>query len=89
MIFGGGISYSLYLMQIIVKVWGLALGARFHLGIAGRWPINAVLLVMISVILYLGVEEPARRYLRSFFAAIENRRKVLSVRGQKAAYQEE
>ncbi len=88
MLLGGGISYSVYLMQMPVKAWGTLLADRFHLGTAVRLPLNAVLLILISLILFKAVEEPARRVLRSFFAAIENRRRVLSLRRQTAAFQE-
>jgi peptidoglycan/LPS O-acetylase OafA/YrhL len=74
MLFGGAISYSIYLMQWPVKNWGIALAGPFHLNSDGsRMLFTAALLPCIAAIISLGVEGPARKFLRSTFARWELR----------------
>jgi peptidoglycan/LPS O-acetylase OafA/YrhL len=69
MIFGGGISYSLYLIQISAKEISTWLAACLGYGsIAGLSVIMCVVLLTMSLTLFLGVEQPARNALRKFFA---------------------
>ena len=72
---GGGISYSVYLMQMPVKYW--VQGAADHYGqrsSALRMTCSTVLLLVISLILFKAVENPARKVIRSAFARLERRR---------------
>jgi peptidoglycan/LPS O-acetylase OafA/YrhL len=76
MLLGGGISYSVYLMQIPIKSWGMLLADRYHFGTNLRLATNTAILLAISLILFKVVEDPARKLLRSFFAGIERRRRA-------------
>ncbi len=75
MVLAGGISYSVYLMQMPVKSWVMtgteAIGLRSEVG---RLGLTAVALIVVSWVLFRWVEDPARRVLRSGFAALEERR---------------
>ena len=74
MLFGGAVSYSIYLMQFPVKDWGIALAEVFHIASTGkRMELTAALLPIAAVIMYTKVEDPVRRFLRSKFAALELR----------------
>ncbi len=75
MLLGGGISYSIYLMQMPVKFWIQAIAKRTHLGSETlRFAITVVALIGISWFLFRAVEDPARRVLRGLFANMEARR---------------
>ena len=77
MLLGGGISYSIYLMQMPVKFWVQLVADRLHLHSQNlRLGLNAALLLLLSLILFKAVENPARKALRSMFAAIEFRRQT-------------
>lgn len=82
MILGGGISYTMYLMQTVVKFWVEQGAVRLHLGNSLRLPLNAVLLIAISYVIFEWIENPARFYLRSVFARIEQRRATALARGR-------
>lgn len=74
-VLGGGISYSMYLLQMPVKAWVNAVANHFGKGsITLRMGASSVLLIIVSLILFLAVENPARRLLRRIFAAIEQKR---------------
>jgi peptidoglycan/LPS O-acetylase OafA/YrhL len=75
---GGGISYAVYLMQMPVKNWGLMLAHRYNVGTNLRLGLNMALLILIALILFKAVEDPARRLLRSLFAQIERRRRAFT-----------
>jgi peptidoglycan/LPS O-acetylase OafA/YrhL len=75
MLLGGGISYSIYLMQMPVKAWVSLLAGSLHIGSEfSRMGLTFGLLLLVSFILFKTVEEPARRLLRSLFASLEERR---------------
>jgi peptidoglycan/LPS O-acetylase OafA/YrhL len=80
MLLGGGISYTMYLMQIVVKSWVTHLANRFHVPDSLRLPLNALVLILISWVLFKLVEDPARIFLRSAFAGIEQRRRFALAR---------
>jgi len=72
MLLGGGISYSIYLVQMPVKNWVLLITARMHLNSeALRFLITATVLIGISLILFKAVEDPARKVLRGIFSRME------------------
>ena len=72
---GGGISYSIYLFQFPVRQWVQAITERMHLHSETlRSAITVATLLVLSLILFKGVEDPARRVIRRFFAALEARR---------------
>ena len=72
---GGGISYSVYLMQMPVKAWVNMAADRFAVGNAMlRLACTFTLLTLISLILFQAVENPARKLLRTLFARLEERR---------------
>jgi len=62
----GGASYSIYLLQVPVRLW-----AHRFLSRAGAVDavVSPVLLVAISVLVFLAWEEPARRWIRNRFRA--------------------
>jgi peptidoglycan/LPS O-acetylase OafA/YrhL len=75
MLLGGGISYSIYLMQLPVKGWVIALADAVGLkSDPARMGLTFATLLLVSFILFKTVEEPARRLLRSVFARMEQRR---------------
>jgi peptidoglycan/LPS O-acetylase OafA/YrhL len=75
MLLGGGISYSIYLVQMPVKGWVQLLTDRFGLGWeAVRFGLTTVVLLVVSLMLFKGVEDPARKVLRGVFARMEERR---------------
>lgn len=72
MLLGGGISYSIYLVQLPVKGWVQTLTVRAGLVSEGvRFGVTAVVLVLVSIILFRTVEDPARKLLRRMFARWE------------------
>ncbi len=72
MLLGGGISYSIYLVQMPVKSWVQAITERMHLGNEGlRFLITTTALIGVSLILFKAVEDPARKLLRGIFARME------------------
>ncbi len=75
MLLGGGISYSIYLMQMPLKIWVSSIADYLHVeSQAVRMGVTAVLLVVVSLLLFRFVEDRARRLLRSVFANLEQRR---------------
>jgi peptidoglycan/LPS O-acetylase OafA/YrhL len=77
MVLGGGISYSIYLVQMPVKFWVQAIAERMHLGSeAVRFAVTTVALIGVSLLLFKAVEDPARRLLRGIFARLEARREA-------------
>jgi len=75
MLLGGGISYSIYLVQMPVKSWVQTITERLHLGNEGlRFLITATVLIGVSLILFKAVEDPARKLLRGVFARMETAR---------------
>jgi peptidoglycan/LPS O-acetylase OafA/YrhL len=78
MVFGGGISYSIYLLQAPVKDMVLSISDRLHIQSgAVRMAIMAVFLMALSAISFKMIEGPARLRLRSVFARLEQRRKLV------------
>ena len=72
MLLGGGISYSIYLVQMPVKNWVQLLTAPMHLNSeAARFLITATTLIGVSLILFKAVEDPARKVLRGVFSRME------------------
>lgn len=83
MLLGGGISYSMYLMQVPVKILVLLLADRLHYqSQALRMGATGILLITISLILFWAVENPARRLLRTGFARLEERREAKQLVGK-------
>ena len=75
MLLGGGISYSVYLMQMPVKAWVSLMADRLHLQSSNmRLILTTITLTGVSLILFKGVEDPARKVLRGVFARMEVRR---------------
>ena len=84
MLLGGGISYSIYLVQLPLKLWVQSIAEHFHLASeAARFAITTVALIGLSLLLYKAVEDPARKLLREIFARMEIAREVRS-EGKKA-----
>ncbi len=75
MLVGGGISYSIYLVQMPVKGWVGMVAERVGLrSEAVRFGVTAVVLMWVSWLLFRTVEDPARKVLRGMFARLETRR---------------
>jgi peptidoglycan/LPS O-acetylase OafA/YrhL len=75
MLLGGGISYSVYLMQMPVKSSVSSVAGHLHVrSEIVRMGLTMVVLVGVSLFLFKAVEDPARRVLRSFFAGLERGR---------------
>jgi peptidoglycan/LPS O-acetylase OafA/YrhL len=75
LVLGGGISYSVYLMQDPVRTWVTLFANRIHLhSETVRMGLVAVTLLVLSLILFKFVEESSRRFLRSTFARWEKLR---------------
>ena len=72
MLLGGGISYSIYLVQMPVKGWVQLITSAMHLNSeAIRFLITATVLIGVSLILFKAVEDPARKVLRGVFSRME------------------
>ena len=72
MLLGGGISYSVYLVQMPVKNWVQLITSAMHLNSeALRFLITATVLIGVSLILFKAVEDPARKVLRGVFSRME------------------
>jgi peptidoglycan/LPS O-acetylase OafA/YrhL len=72
MLLGGGISYSIYLVQLPVKNWVQLITGHMHLNSeALRFLITATVLIGVSLILFKAVEDPARKVLRGLFSRME------------------
>jgi peptidoglycan/LPS O-acetylase OafA/YrhL len=81
MLLGGGISYSIYLMQMPLKFWVASIAKHLHVESEMiRMVVTAVLLILFSLLLFKLVEDPARRLLRSLFAEMEQRRQTAAER---------
>jgi peptidoglycan/LPS O-acetylase OafA/YrhL len=77
LLLGGGVSYSIYLMQVEVKGWVILAATRLHLQSPSlRLIITTAILLILSLALFEGVEQPSRKILRSFFARLEQRRMI-------------
>jgi peptidoglycan/LPS O-acetylase OafA/YrhL len=77
MLLGGGISYSVYLMQMPVKAWVSLFAEHEHLASANaRLVLTMVVLTAVSLMLFKGVEDPARKVIRAIFAGMESRREA-------------
>jgi peptidoglycan/LPS O-acetylase OafA/YrhL len=75
MVFGGGISYSIYLLQAPVKDLVLSISDRLHIQSGTvRMLAMVVFLIALSAISFKMIEGPARHKLRSLFARLEQRR---------------
>lgn len=75
MIFGGGISYSIYLLQAPVKDMVLNIADRLHIQSGSfRMASMVVFLIALSATSFKMIEGPARHKLRSVFARLEQRR---------------
>jgi peptidoglycan/LPS O-acetylase OafA/YrhL len=75
MIFGGGISYAVYLLQVAAKDFAISAATRLHSNSVGlRFAATLLILLLASAITYQFVELPGREKLRSFFANLEKRR---------------
>jgi peptidoglycan/LPS O-acetylase OafA/YrhL len=75
MIFGGAISYSIYLLQAPVKDIVLKISDSLHINstmIRMGWMVASLL--VLSALSFETVEGPARQNLRSLFARLEQRR---------------
>jgi peptidoglycan/LPS O-acetylase OafA/YrhL len=78
MIFGGGISYSIYLLQAPVKDAVLKIFDSLHIDSAmSRTASMVVCLLVLSAISFKAVEGPARQKIRSLFARLEQRRMIV------------
>jgi peptidoglycan/LPS O-acetylase OafA/YrhL len=78
MIFGGGISYSIYLLQAPVKDMVLKISDSLHINSTMvRMASMIVSLLVLSAISFKTVEGPARQKLRSLFARLEQRRMIV------------
>jgi peptidoglycan/LPS O-acetylase OafA/YrhL len=78
MAFGGGISYSIYLLQAPVKDMVLKVSDSLHINSAMvRTGSMVVSLLVLSAISFKAVEGPARQKLRSLFARLEQRRTIV------------
>jgi peptidoglycan/LPS O-acetylase OafA/YrhL len=76
-LFGGAISYSVYLLQAPVKDMVRIFADHLQIASVGfRTGLLFALLLLLSAISFKSIEEPARRRLRSMFAALEERRMV-------------
>jgi len=74
LVLGGGMSYSIYLMQLPVRMWvkaGIA-AANGEDGLRNMATVVFVLL-LVSWIIFRFVEEPARKWLRAKFAAADRK----------------
>lgn len=81
MLLGGGISYSIYLVQLPVKSWVQLITTPMHLNSeALRFLITAIALIGVSLILFKAVEDPARKVLRGIFSRMEAARTAQHLR---------
>lgn len=72
MLLGGGISYSIYLIQLPVKIWVQLVMAPMHLNSELiRFLITATALIGVSLMLFKLVENPSRKVLRRTFSRME------------------
>ena len=72
MLLGGGISYSIYLVQLPVKGWIQLMATSMHMDSDGiRFLITTIALIGVSLILFKAVEDPARKLLRGIFSRME------------------
>lgn len=71
MVFLGGASYSIYLLQFPVRNWIRAAFARWNPAhaSAGAW-ISPIVLIIVSSVVYHWYEEPLRRALKNGFARL-------------------
>lgn len=74
-VFGGGISYALYLLQVAAKDFVIRESNILHIGSAAlRFCGMMLVLIALSTLAYKGIEIPVRERLRSYFAGQERRR---------------
>jgi peptidoglycan/LPS O-acetylase OafA/YrhL len=70
-VFGGAVSYSVYLLQMPAKVWGHNILAAIGINSAtAQMAAVPVVLLALAIPAYLFVEEPSRKALRKTFAAL-------------------
>jgi peptidoglycan/LPS O-acetylase OafA/YrhL len=85
-VFGGAISYAVYLLQVAAKDFAISAASRLHITSVGlRFSATLVILLTLSALAYKLVELPGREKLRALLAGIEKRR--LSVPATKQAKQ--
>jgi peptidoglycan/LPS O-acetylase OafA/YrhL len=78
MVLGGGISYSIYLLQAPVKDMVLKISDSWHINSTFiRMGSMVFSLFVLSAISFKSVEGPARHQLRSLFARLEQRRMIV------------
>jgi peptidoglycan/LPS O-acetylase OafA/YrhL len=74
----GGASYSIYLLQIPVRLWTHRFLSRAGAADSIDAVVSPILLVAISVLVFLAWEEPARRWIRNRFRASQKTRRSSS-----------
>lgn len=75
MVLGGGISYSVYLLQLSVKTWtGIIIEHTKISSEAFRFLCSLTMLLVLSYLLFTFFENPARKVLRNLFSRIEQLR---------------
>jgi len=67
LVFGGGISYAMYLLQTPVRGW-FGTSLKDYSGNAWQFGIVPIVLTAVSALVYVYFEVPARRALRAMFA---------------------
>jgi peptidoglycan/LPS O-acetylase OafA/YrhL len=78
LVFLGGASYSIYLLQYPIRNWVRLLCEKvMHAPYLVGSLLSPPLLIFISCLVFQYYEEPARRKLKRFFAAMESRRQAL------------
>lgn len=65
----GGASYSLYLLQVPVRLWTDRCLSALHLADALEASISLALLICLSILVFLYWEEPARKLIRRLFSS--------------------
>jgi len=69
LVFGGSISYSMYLFQIPVRAWVRPLVPDYS-RIPWQLAIVPLVLTALSIVVYRYFEDPARRVVRIFFGKL-------------------
>jgi peptidoglycan/LPS O-acetylase OafA/YrhL len=76
LVFGGGISYAMYLLQTPVREWTHSMVSTYS-RIPWQLAIVPVILMLLSAAVYLYFEDPARRLLRFAFGKIDTKSAVM------------
>jgi peptidoglycan/LPS O-acetylase OafA/YrhL len=80
MVLLGGASYAVYLLQFPVRNWTRVLFVQFPHALARFCaPLTPLVLVLFSILVFRFWEEPARKQLRSWFAAGRSRASAVLV----------